>query len=69
MQFGNGLALMSDQTVIRVGQRAVGLKAHGLTGSQQLGKSRVFAKAKAPAQCIGHEPVNGHGAQPFAFEL
>ena len=69
LQLGNGLALMGDQAVVRVGQGAVGLKAHGLTCGQQLGKAWVFAEAKASPQRIGHQPVNRHGAQPFAFEL
>ena len=68
MQLCNRLALLGDQAVIRVWQRAVGLEAHGLPCSHQLGKARMFAEAKAPPQRVGHQAINRHGAQPFALQ-
>ena len=69
MQLGNRLAFVGDQTVVGVGQGAVWLKAHGLTGGQQLGKARVLGQTKAAAQRIGHQAINRHGVQPFALKF
>jgi hypothetical protein len=69
MQLADGLALVRHQPVIGVGQGTVGFEAHGLAGRQQLGKARMLAQAKAPAQRVRHQAVDRHGAQPFAFEL
>ncbi|MNT06013.1 hypothetical protein D3C72_1406610 [compost metagenome] len=59
---------VGDQPVIRVGQRTVGGKAHGLAGGQQLRQARVLGHFEAPAQGIGHQAIHGDGPQPFAFE-
>ena len=59
---------LGHQAVIGIGQRAVWRKAHGLARGQQLGEARVLGNAKAPAQRIGHQAVDGHGPQPLAFQ-
>ena len=69
MQLGNGLAFVGDQTIVGVGQGAVRLKAHGLTGGQQLGEARVLGQTKAAAQRIGHQAINRHGLKPFALKF
>lgn len=68
MQLGNRLALLGDQSVIRVRQRAVGLEAHGLPCSHQLGKARVLAEVKAPPQRVGHQATQSPWAQILAFQ-
>ena len=43
--------------------------AKRMAGGQQLRKARVLGQAKAPPQRVWYQAVDGHGAQPFAFEL
>ena len=61
-------AVGCDQTIVGVGKWAVWLKAHGLAGGEQLSETGMFGHPEAPPQRVGHQTVNGDGAQPLAFE-
>jgi len=54
----------ATRPVVGVGQRGVGGKAQRLAGRQQGGKARVLGHAKAPAQGVGAQPIDGQRAQP-----